>query len=89
MTEKLYDSNFQLNEKFRGIEMLMRQKGFDIPTAKLMARRLVYGLAQKESYIKAFSDIFFTLSVGLTLCFFLILLVRNVKDAGKNFELGE
>ena len=85
--EQVSDAKISLAERLYQLELFFRSKGLDIPSAKTLSFKAIIGIVMRDSYIQAFSDIFFVLAFGLTLCGGLVLCTRKAKF--KDGEMAE
>lgn len=79
MMEQVHMNNTSIVERLYQFEMFLRSKGLDVTAAKTGALKFILGIVQRDSYILAFSDIFFTLGSGLLICVVLVLLTRKTQ----------
>ncbi len=82
LSQNLSLSNPAATERLVGIQRYFMQQGFDSEKAKLQALQLLKNLAQRESVIYSFSEIFYLFFVGLLVCFVLIFFMSKSKSSG-------
>lgn len=89
MIERVLASDTRTGQALKMMELGLRQKGLDPVAAQMGSNKILVGLAQRDSFVQAFGDIFTILGFGTLLCVVLIFLLKGVENAGHDFEMVE
>ncbi len=84
MIERVVASEPKISQTLYMAELGLRQKGLDVTAAKVGANKILIGLAQRDSFVQSFGDIFTILGVLTFLSLGLIFLLEGVKDTGNS-----